>query len=393
MFLRNAFSTRRQRQQTYLRRVSKERCLRIVRHVKGPLTGEPREIRLAPEQVRFAYGAAQELGYEPLSVAVEKIGSHAVHLLSGPAAPTPAWMREFLERLRDGLKEADPSILGMKRERLKREWRNVQPALTASVALAQGIAPAWERVVSERLYNDSKLLGRIRPHVVAILVRADPRWEGVPPEEAPELLEAYGVRRKPGLIRCAGAGTFRIGGRSYDLRDFQPVAHLPEAWAEAWVDAVEQAQVQVITTIENEYPFFSYVEESGGPDGLGKRSEVALYTAGFPTPGLMSALRLLCDRLPNLGFRHWGDADVGGLRIWWFLRSQLQRPIELFRTTAQWLDVEVQKGGTPLSSSERAALTRLQGQMEGISNGDVSAARDLIESLLHCGFKVEQERF
>jgi hypothetical protein len=31
--------------------------------------------------------------------------------------------------------------------------------------------------------------------------------------------------------------------------------------------------------------------------------------------------------------------------------------------------------------------------MEALSNGDVSAARDLIESLLHCGFKVEQERF
>jgi hypothetical protein len=375
-------------------KLEEERCLRIVRHVKGPLTAEPREIRLGPEQVRFAYGAARELGYEPLSVAVEKIGSHAVHLLSGPEpAPTPVWMREFLERLRADLEEADPSILGMKRERLKREWRNIQPALTAAVALARGITPAWERVVSERLYNDSKLLGRIRPHVVAILVRADPRWEGVPPEEAPELLEAYGVRRKPGLIRCAGAGPFRIGGRSYDLRDFQPVAHLPESWAEAWVDAVEQAQVQIITTIENEYPFFSYVEESGGPGGLGTRNEIALYTAGFPTPGLMSALRLLCDRLPRLRLRHWGDADVGGLRIWWFLRSQLQRPIELFRTTAQWLDDEVQKGGTPLSSSERAALTRLQGQMEGISDDDVSGARDLIESLSRCGLKLEQERF
>jgi hypothetical protein len=168
---------------------------------------------------------------------------------------------------------------------------------------------------------------------------------------------------------------------------------LPEAWAEAWVDAIEQAEAQIITTIENEYPFFSYVEEAGGPDGLGTRGEVAVYTAGFPTPGLMSSLRLLSDRLPNLRLRHWGDPDVGGLRIWWFLRSQLQRPIELFRTTAQWLDVEVQKGGTSLSSSERAALTRLQGQMEGISNGDVSAARDLIGSLLRCGLKVEQERF
>jgi hypothetical protein len=107
-------------------------------------------------------------------------------------------MREFLERLRDGLKEADPSILGMKRERLKREWRSVQPALTASVALAQGITPAWERVVSERLYNDSKLLGRIRPHVVAILVRADPRWEGVPPEEAPGCLKPMVCVENPG---------------------------------------------------------------------------------------------------------------------------------------------------------------------------------------------------
>jgi hypothetical protein len=171
------------------------------------------------------------------------------------------------------------------------------------------------------------------------------------------------------------------------------VAHLPEAWAESWVDAIEQAQVQVITTIENEYPFFSYVEESGGPDGLGTRNEIALYTAGFPTPGLVSALRLLCYRQPHIRFRHWGDADVGGLRIWWFLRSQLQRPIELFRTTAQWLNDEVQKGGTPLSSSERAALTRLRAQMEGISDDDVSGARELIESLSRCGLKLEQERF
>jgi len=168
---------------------------------------------------------------------------------------------------------------------------------------------------------------------------------------------------------------------------------LPEAWAEAWVDAVEQAQVQVITTIENEYPFFSYVEEAGGPDGLGARGEIALYTAGFPTPGLMSALRLLRDRAPKIRFRHWGDADVGGLRIWWFLRSKLQRPIELFRTTAQWLKDEVQNGGKPLSLSERAALTRLKGQIEDVSDDDVSAARDLIESLSLHGLKLEQERF
>jgi len=34
-----------------LSKLEEERCLRIVRHVKGPLTGESREIRLGPGQV------------------------------------------------------------------------------------------------------------------------------------------------------------------------------------------------------------------------------------------------------------------------------------------------------------------------------------------------------
>jgi hypothetical protein len=75
----------------------------------------------------------------------------------------------------------------------------------------------------------------------------------------------------------------------------------------------------VTTTIENEYPFLSYVEEAGGPCNLGVRGEVAVYTVGFPTPGLMAALAELGGRIGDVEFRHWGDADVGGRRIWWFL--------------------------------------------------------------------------
>ena len=248
-------------------------------------------------------------------------------------------------------------------------------------------------MISERIFRDSKLLARIRSHVVGILISADPRWEGVPIEEAIDLLEVYGVRRKPGLIRCAGKAVLDLGHRLYHLEDFIPVAHIPDAWGDAWVDGVLTSNVTLITTIENEYPFLSYVEDAGGPSGLAARKELVVFTSGFPTPALVSVISRLSQARSDLLFQHWGDADVGGLRIWWFLRQRLQRPIQFLRTTAEWVKSEASKGGKRLSALERAALRRLHAELSSISGTDVSAARELILALLEDGRKLEQERF
>lgn len=366
-----------------------EGCVRLVRHARGHLTGEPKELRLGPAEVDRAYDAACALGYEPLSSALAGLELHVAGLAG---QPQPAWMRTFLADLAAAIRRADHSILGISRARLKRERRALVPALTAAVALSREPPPAWERVTSERLFGDSKLLGRVRPSVVAVLVRADPRWEGVPPEEAAELLEVYGVRRKPGLIRCAGAASLRVGAKIYALEDFAPAAHLPDAWSDAWVDALVAAGIQRVTTIENEYPFLSYIEEAGGPAGLAARGEVAVYTAGFPTPRLVAALAALAAT-SGATFQHWGDADVGGLRIWWFLRSRLSRPLALVRTTAEWVASESSSGGRPLSSVERHALARMRKELAGADGPDVDTARALIDALLEHGVKLEQERY
>src|SRR5439155_22688483 len=72
---------------------------RVVRNVRGPLAGEPKEIRLGPPEVELAYHAARELGYEPLAVGLAKLERHASRLA---AATGPSWMREFLEGLATG---------------------------------------------------------------------------------------------------------------------------------------------------------------------------------------------------------------------------------------------------------------------------------------------------
>jgi len=365
-------------------------CLRIVYHHRGPLSGEPKEIRLGSENVDRAYQEGQRLGFEPLSLGLGEVAQHATEL-AGDACPP--WMVAFLQKLACDARRADLSAIGMQRERFKREWRALVPALTAAAGLSRGINPAWERLVSERLLHDSKALSRVRPHVIAILVRADPRWEGVPLEEAADLLEAYGVRRKPGLIRCAGVATLRIGPNLYRLQDFIPVAHLPEAWADAWLDAVTEAGVEMVTTVENEYPFLSYVEEASGPANIGTRGELLVYTAGFPTPGLVNILTRLSERKSGVSFRHWGDADVGGIRIWWFLRQRLRRPIDFFRTTPEWVAAESARGGRPLSPLERSALRRLRTELRDLEGADIATARKVIDVLLEYGVKLEQERF
>lgn len=364
---------------------------RLTRH-RGYAAGVPREVRLGFTELAAAYRLAAASGFEPLAEALARLRTHAEKLR---CQSLPEWMDTFLAQVIAGTADADLSVLGVSRERLKRDWDDVADALTAAAGLALGVH-GWERVVSERLLGDSKRLAAVRARVVEVLVRADPRWDGIPPDDAADLLEAYGVRRKPGLIRCAGRGALDIAGRMYRLDDFTPVAHLPEAWAGAWVDALARMDLTCVTTIENEVPFLAYVEELGGPEGLGAKCEIAVYTAGFPSPVLVDSLAALAHRASGVEFQHWGDADLGGLRIWWLLRSRLGRPVALARTTAAWLDEVAARGGKPLGDGERSGLERLRGQLLASDASDASDVADavaLIEALLRLGVKVEQERY
>src|SRR5260370_15855235 len=142
-------------------------CLRIICHTRGPLSGEPKEIRLSPANVVPAYAVAQQFGFEPLATGLSQIGRH-VTCLAGKI--DSSWMKDFLEKFGADVRSADFSMIGMQRDRFKREWRELVPALTVAAALASEITPAWERIVSERLLGDSKLLGRVRSHLVCRLL-------------------------------------------------------------------------------------------------------------------------------------------------------------------------------------------------------------------------------
>lgn len=359
---------------------------------RGPLAGIPKEIRVGAAEIERAYSCAQGFGFVRLSLAFERVVKLCDELTASATAE-PAWMRGFVAETRRAAEQFDSSPLGASRPVFKKSVAERLAALRGAWGVSRGW-DAWERVVSERIFRDSKRLGTLRALVIELLVRADPEWNGVPPDEPDQVLEAYGVRRKPGLIRCAGSGSLRLNGRTYELVDFEPTAHLPDAWSHAWVEAVADG-LRDVTLIENEFPFLSYVEQSGGTRALGSRGELVVYVAGFPTPGLVEALRMLSARAPETRWRHWGDADVGGVRIWWFLRKRLGRPLEWFRSTATWLE-GVGAGGIEMSAKELGALDQLATTIRASAVSDADDVRSLlafIETLRRIGRRVEQERY
>ena len=372
------------------RELARQGALRIA-YFKGLPEERPREVRLGPAEVERAYEAAREEGFRSLGEALNALESRAHGLLS---PDLPVWMRLYLEGVVADLGKGNLSLLGMSRERFKREQAEVLDSLAAAVALARGVS-GWERVVSERIFADSKRLSSIRGKTAEILLRADPLWEGITPEDSFDLLETFGVRRKPGLIHCAGKATMRVAGRSYLLEDFTPTAHLPEDWVSAWSEGIADAAPKCITTVENEFPFLSYVLEAGGPKGLASRGELVVYTAGFPSTALLNGLVGIARHATLALFRHWGDADVGGLRIWWLLRSRLARPIDLFRTRSDWFETAA-RCGRDLNDLEKRGLEKLRSELlcsAAKDDPDVGAAIELIDALIRTGKKVEQERW
>src|SRR5260370_36103893 len=120
-------------------------CLRVVKHPRGPLAGEPEELRLGPEHRHRAYQVAQHLGFESLAVGLDEAAQHAMRLVTQMG---PMGMGTFLERLAAGARDAELSVLGMHRESFKREWREQLTTASGSAAPAKGATPPRGSVAS-----------------------------------------------------------------------------------------------------------------------------------------------------------------------------------------------------------------------------------------------------
>jgi hypothetical protein len=112
-------------------------------------------------------------------------------------------------------------------------------------------------------------------------------------------------------------------------------------------------------------------------------STLLVFTAGFASPTVVRLLQAIRAVAPSIQFWHWGDMDVGGLRILAHLRRHLEtvRPLAMDSRTFERHRIHAQ----PLTQRERDSLLSL-GTLELVAD-----CGPLIGSLLAAGQKLEQE--
>lgn len=246
--------------------------------------------------------------------------------------------------------------------------------LRALDAVAQQRAPILERALSVRLFADSKHFELLRGAVLTVLRRFDPNAALYGNDDG-ALLRAHFVERAPEYVPLAGALSLQVAGACLDLAPITPSVALP-------ANTLRSAQIaacpaRAVVTVENAASF-TELAAYARPSQL-----IALYSGGFASPSVLAFLQTLRNYSPNLPFFHWGDLDVGGLRILAHMRKALGQVVPLGMDEATFTLHRTY--ARPLSASERGALVELR------VAPSLTDCIPLIDALLAANQKLEQE--
>ncbi len=168
------------------------------------------------------------------------------------------------------------------------------------------------RTFSQKSTNDTKAFDRQASRLAAVLgvrvgqpgVAADVIWTHIGLERF-----SHPVHLK-GPVAVEGASGRVVDGRA------KPFASIhPEMFSQ--LSVLERPTA--ILTIENYASFNRQVREI--EDG-----SLVVYTGGFPAAGVIELLAKVLATMPaDVPFLHWGDVDVGGVRIFRYLEENLPR--------------------------------------------------------------------
>jgi hypothetical protein len=189
------------------------------------------------------------------------------------------------------------------------------------------------RIFSQRLFRDTKHLER---HVIKRLVSLAKQASGEQLETEEEWLDWLGLTRNPQSVWLCGPLVFRTGdGRQADTDAFPGGIGLSAETIGAMTHVSTSARR--ILTIENWTSYHRHLEQRSVPAG----EELVIYTGGYPHRVLQTFLLKLAKAADKATdppeFFHWGDIDLGGIRIFQLLQSRFFPQLRPYRMDAETL--------------------------------------------------------
>jgi hypothetical protein len=243
------------------------------------------------------------------AIVLRDLAALAVHLgleLRSEAVATAS------ERLRDATAEFAVLTRVLERWNAGQPVRHAGPAAAAdlidAVKVIRARRDATEDVLlrreSIRLFADSKRIAAIAPWIDVLL--SEQLQSSV--ADAREVLASLGLLHEPQPWLVAGHGVVKVSGQPVPLA--APYLGLPAEAVEAFSFP---SPPRAVLTIENKQTFHEAARAARDAAIL------VIYTAGMPSPAWRAAYGRALDAVTALGagtaVYHFGDLDVGGLRI------------------------------------------------------------------------------
>lgn len=247
-------------------------------------------------------------------------------------------------------------------------------------AIATLCSPTLERVLSIELFEDSKRLEELRAAVTMVL-RTHASGASLYDDDW-TLLQAHNIFRPPEYVPIAGplsltlkeTGQNAVTGSQLQLEPNLPSIALSEDILRNAI--VTRCFATALITVENMTSFSELL--------LVRPSSLAVvFTGGFASPSLIMFLRSLRTCRPDLLMFHWGDIDVGGLRILAHLRRHLSNVSPLCMDIETF--EEYQASAQPLTSNDRLGINTL------LADSTLADCFLLMHHLMQRDLKLEQE--
>lgn len=276
--------------------------------VKFRIGKEVERIYLQWDGVEAAY---ERSGCIPLKVKLEQMS----RLLEPLEGHPWEWVAAWAQRVRAGLSEGKTAHLDLE------DLEGYGDLARALVELASSDGRSVPiRLFSQRLFHDSKHMEKqVLKRLLALVKQAS----GEERDTDEEWLDLLGLARNPQYLYLSGPLQVKCGERERvslgELGGSVGLAgSMVEDITELWLSA------RRIVTIENLTSYHQWLEQRAHL----QKEELVIYTGGFPHRSLQRLLAKLSSVLePQAGgdpvdVLHWGDIDLGGIRIYEYLKER-----------------------------------------------------------------------
>ncbi|WP_248928628.1 Wadjet anti-phage system protein JetD domain-containing protein [Paenibacillus hamazuiensis] len=327
------------------------------------------KVILPLDRVQQAYGLA---GIVPLKEKLERLRQVLAPLANHPWV----WVRKWREK-------ADAALSQGKSPHLDVDdpsgYEDLVRALS-ELPLLEGNSVSI-RLFSQRLFQDSKHLER---SVLKRLLALAKMASGEQRDTEEEWLDLLGLARNPQYVWLSGPLTFQIDSRELSCEPFAGGVGLSAETVRKMTEVATTARR--IVTIENLTSYHQWLEQRCDRSA----EELVIYTGGYPRRLLQSFFRKLSGAVRPAGDRlmpeayHWGDIDIGGIRIYEYVKARFIPHLQpLWMDAATLLKYEA---AAAEASEEYAVQLR-----QALSDPQYADWRPVLEMMLEKGIRLEQE--